>query len=153
MWCKHCGGEIPPSPPPAETAEVTRAKAYRWQAGLVEMSPPAKLETALQRDYRKAEVRHWYKNIVHWAFGIAAAHLGKFEAAHLLLGWAQALVKPCPAKGKKSPTDLLVDDYLLEVAEAMGPTEAAKFVLKWHGNIAGDNKEAVEKRITRLLHR
>jgi hypothetical protein len=154
MYCSQCGNDLPPPPPPVEAAEIISARAYRWHAGLVEMSPPARLETTTQRAHRKAQVRHWYETAVHKAFGIAASHLGKFEASRLLLQWALALAKHFPAGKGKNP-DEREDDYVLEVVEAFGgsPRKAAQALRLWHDDRFGPSELAIERSIERLRER
>jgi hypothetical protein len=115
------------------------------------MSPPASIETAGQQANRKAAVRYAGKNLFDLLFWLMGSHLGKFEAAWVLLGWAQALTKQYPARGRN--IDTTVDDFLLTVIAAFNgsTSEAARFILYRHGNIAGDTEENVVRKLERLL--
>jgi hypothetical protein len=94
-------------------------------------------------------VRYAGKKIFELLFQLMGSHLGKFEAAWLLRGWAEALTEHYPATGKS--LDTIIDDYLLSVAETCGSVrEAARFILKRYGNIAGGTEEAVVAKIERL---
>jgi hypothetical protein len=134
----------------------------RWSFGPVEFPPPlppGAVETAGQAAHRKASVRHSGKLIFDLLFQLMGSHLGKFEAAQLLLRWARELAdalargKGYSARGRKP--DTIEDDYLLEVAERFdgSPRDAARFVRERWGDRLGSSTEAIELRIGRLLRK
>jgi hypothetical protein len=131
-----------------------RTRRARWSFGPFEFPPPlppGAAETAGQAAHRKANVRYAGRLIFDLLFQLMGSHLGKFEAARLLLEWATVLAKHYPARGRS--TDTTTDDFLLAVVAGFGgsTTRAAQFILKQHGNVAGDTERAVIRTLERLL--